>query len=452
MNWERLREKILEENYPSEQELQKIEGLYTEISGFITGEYGLETHFAGSAGRETCMAGDKDIDLFVLFPEDTERKKLEEKGLEIGKKTFENFNADYHVEYAEHPYTKGHIKGVEVEIVPCFDTDPGDIRSAVDRTPYHSRWARNNLDEEQRKEAVILKKFLKTQGLYGSSLRRRGFSGYLCEILISEYEDFRSLLVDAEDWPEQKVIDPENHHEQGLPEELEQKFSEDNLVVIDPVDPERNVAAVLSTENYADFIYEAWKFNTEAGINFFRESGPEYDRFELEQEVKDRGDFLVLEFESPEEVDDVVYPQMRKALSRLKSELEKNDFRIYESGFHVDGGEARIFFELDQHLPLVEELKGPRVFHGRDHIRQFTSKYDNTFVQGDRLVAKTEREYTDARSLLKGFVSRSRDELKEAGIPNYVAEKMEEARFSEVIVEDDKWLNYLAEKLHVIDQ
>ena len=452
MNWERLREKILKENYPSEQELQKIEGLYTEISGFITGEYGLETHFAGSAGRETCMAGDKDIDLFVLFPEDTERKELEEKGLEIGKKTFENFNADYHVEYAEHPYTKGHIKGVEVEIVPCFDTDPEDNRSAVDRTPHHSRWARNNLDEEQRKEAVILKKFLKTQGLYGSSLRRRGVSGYLCEILISEYDDFRSLLIEAEDWPEQKVIDPENYHEEGLPKELEQKFSEDNLVVIDPVDPERNVASVLSTENCAEFIYEAWRFNNGPGINFFRESEPEYDRFELEQEVKDRGDFLVIEFESPEEVDDVVYPQMRKALSRLKSELEKNDFRIYESGFHVGEEEARIFFELDQHLPSVEELKGPRVFHGRDHIRQFTSKYDNTFVQGDRLIAKTEREHTDARSLLKSFVSRDRGELKEAGIPNYVAEKMEEACFSEIIVEDDKWLNYLAKKLHVIDQ
>ena len=136
----------------------------------------------------------------------------------------------------------------------------------------------------------------------------------------------------------------------------------------------------------------------------------------------------------------------------LEQKLEKRDFRIFEQGFHSWNGKIRLFFELDQELPEVEELKGPQVFHNARHLRQFSEKYDNTFVQGDRLVAKTEREYTDARSLLKGFVSRDRGELKEAGIPNYVAEKMEEARFSEVIVEDDKWLNYLAEKLHVIDQ
>ncbi|QKQ98022.1 CCA tRNA nucleotidyltransferase [Candidatus Nanohaloarchaea archaeon] len=452
MNWERLREKILEENYPTEEEFQKIQELYDKISGFIEEEYGLETHFAGSAGRKTCMAGDKDIDLFVLFPEDTERHELEQKGLEVGKKTFENFNADYHVEYAEHPYSKGRIEGVEVEIVPCFDTDPEDIRSAVDRTPHHSRWARENLDEEQRKEAVLLKKFLKTQGLYGSSLKRRGFSGYLCEILISEFGDFRSLLESAEDWPERKLLDPEDYHPEGLSQELESKFSGDNLVVVDPVDPERNVAAVLSTQNYAEFIHEAWKFNKQPGIDFFQEAEPDYERFELEQEIKDRGDFLVIEFDSPEEVDDVVYPQMRKAVSRLKSKLQKNDFRLFESGFYVGDEETRVFFELDQHLPAVEELKGPRVFHGKDHMEQFTSKYDNTFIQGDRLVAKTEREYTDARNLLKDFISRERDELKEDGIPNYVAEKMEEARFTEPVIEDDKWLNYLAEKLHVIDQ
>ncbi|WEL23704.1 CCA tRNA nucleotidyltransferase [Candidatus Nanohalovita haloferacivicina] len=450
MNWERLREKVLEEIYPTEEEFEKIQGLYDKISEYIEEEYGLETHFAGSAGRKTCMAGDKDIDLFVLFPETTERIELENKGLEIGKKTFQNFNADYHVEYAEHPYSKGHIEGVEVEIVPCFDTSPEDIRSAVDRTPHHSRWARENLDEEQKKDAVLLKKFLKKRGLYGSSLKNRGFSGYLCEILVAEYGSFRELIEDVEDWTQEKVLDLENYHEEGLPQELKNKFSNDNLVVIDPVDPERNVASVLSTQNYAEFIHQAWRFNKKPGIDFFREEDPEYERFELEKEIKDRGDFLVIEFDSPDEVDDVVYPQMRKTLSRMESVLTKNDFRLFESGFHVGEENTRIFFELSQHLPAIEELKGPRVFHGKDHMEQFTSKYENTFVQGDRLIAKTEREYTDARTLLKEFVSRDREKLKEEGVPNYVAEKMEEAVFTEPVLEDDKWLNYLAEKLHVI--
>ena len=112
MNWKRLHEKVLDEYYPDGEELKEVEEVYKEISDYIKGEFGKETHFAGSAGRKTCMKGDKDIDLFVLFPSDTDRGELEEKGLKIGKEVFEEFEGSYEIEYAEHPYTKGEIKGL----------------------------------------------------------------------------------------------------------------------------------------------------------------------------------------------------------------------------------------------------------------------------------------------------------------------------------------------------
>lgn len=445
MNLKRLREKVIERHYPEKEELQEIKKQHQEISEFIENEFDAKTHFAGSAGRRTCMKGDRDIDIFVLFPEDLEKKQLENQGLEIGKKVFAEFDGEYQIEYAEHPYTKGEINGHEVEIVPCYDTSPEDIKSSVDRTPHHSRWVDQNLDDEQRKDVVMLKRFLSAGNIYGSSLKVRGLSGYLCEVLISHYGGFEELIDNATEWRENQVIDAEEHHNGELPENLEKKFSDEPFIVIDPVDPERNVASVLSRENFAQFIYRCWQFQKNPGIKFFEDEEPKYTRFEIKQELKKRADFTVIEFDTPEEVDDIVYPQMRKTIRRLETLLRKHDFRIFNSGFHVDES-TRIFFEVESSLPELQEVKGPKIFHGEEHLEQFTSKYDNTYIKQDRAVAKTEREYPEARELLKDFLE---DDFEEKGIPSHVAEKIDNYRFVDPATDDEKWLNYLGKKLHV---
>lgn len=449
MEWTRVREKVIEQNYPEQKELRDARSAYEKISAFIEGEYGLETHFAGSTSRGTCMSGDKDIDLFVLFPKDTERKTIEQQGLTVGKKAFENFDGEYQVEYAEHPYTKGEIEGHEVEIVPCYKVRPENIKSAVDRTPHHSKWASENLKREQRKDAVILKKFLSTGGLYGSSLKVQAFSGYLCEILIAHYGSFKELAEASENWSENQVIDPEGHHEEALPEELENKFSDEKFVVIDPVDPERNVASVMSSENYAKVIERFWRFNKDPSMKFFQEMERDVSQFEVKQEVDKRADFLVMEFERPEAVEDVIYPQMRKTLRRLDNALEKEDFRLYESGFQVGEEKTRIFLELEASLPEIREQKGPKVFHGVEHLEQFTEKYENTFIRGERIWAKVDREFTEAKAFMNEFLSGEVSELEEKGIPEHVAEKIVEFRFTEPVPDDKEWLKYLAEKLNV---
>jgi tRNA nucleotidyltransferase (CCA-adding enzyme) len=447
MEWKRVRQKVIEQNYPEQKELRDARSVYEKISAFIEGEYGLETHFAGSTSRGTCMSGDKDIDLFVIFPKDTERKTLEQQGLTVGKKAFENFEGNYQVEYAEHPYTKGEINGHEVEIVPCYKVSPENIKSAVDRTPHHSKWASENLNQKQRKDAVILKKFLSAGGLYGSSLKVQAFSGYLCEILVSHYGGFKELAEASENWSENQVIDPAGHHEEGLQQELEEKFSDEKFVVIDPVDPERNVASVMSSENYAKVIHRFWRFNQDPSMKYFQEDERDVSQFEVKQEIDKRADFLVMEFERPEAVEDVIHPQMRKTLRRLDNALEDRDFRLYESGFHIGEEKTRVFFELEASLPEVREQKGPKVFHGVEHLEQFIQKYDNTFIRDERIWAKVDREYTKAKAFLNEFLSGEVSELEEKGIPEHVAEKIVEFRFTEPVPDDEEWLKYLAEKL-----
>lgn len=443
MNIERIREKVLEEYGPDSEEIEEARSVYTEISEFIQEEFGLETHFAGSAARETCMSGDKDVDIFVLFPPEVEENELEDRGLEVGSKTFERFNSSSRVEYAEHPYTKGEIGGHEVEIVPCYDIEPEKIKSSVDRTPHHTNWVKENLDKEQREDVIILKKFLSNKGIYGSSLKTQGFSGYLCEILVAYYSSFENVIEAASGWGEEELIDPEGHHE-DLDERLEKKFEDEPLKVIDPVDPERNVASVISLENYSKFVYQCMEFSENPGMNHFDSPKKEITEFELDQELEKRNQFIVMDFEPPEEVEDIVYPQMRKAKRSITREIEEKEFRIFESGFFV-GDRCRFYFELEPRLPEIEYVYGPKVFHGRKHIKEFRSKYGNVFIEDDRLVAKTDREYTDVKDLLKDCM----DDARKIGVPERIAEKVETFSFVEPIKGSDKWLKHLAEELHL---
>ncbi len=437
MELEKLKQRAIREFYPDEKELQESQRIFEKIEAFIQEEYGFDSHFAGSASRGACMTGDKDIDVFILFPEDTGRRELEEKGLEIGKKVFEEMGEDHHVEYAEHPYTKGHVEGHEVEIVPCIDTDPEKIRSAVDRTPHHTRWAKNNLDSKQRKDVVVLKAFLQANDLYGSSLEVQGFSGYLCEILISYYGSFEELIEEAYNWREEKRIDFDNSGE-----EFQSSF-----VVVDPVDPGRNVAAVMTEENYAKFIFEAYRLKNSPSYSSF-EQDSDFSEFELKKEIDRRGDLLVLQFERPEQVNDILYPQLRKLKKLILNKLEKADFRIYSSGENIDNEACRIFIELERHLPENKIVKGPQVFHNTKHLDQFTEKYDNVFVEGNRVCAKTVREFTDAQKFIKDLLDDEASQLKVKGVPNHLASKVEEFKFVDPLNGGDKWLKYLFKKFN----
>ncbi len=437
MTLEKVKEKILESHYPKQSELEESAKLFKRIKTLIETEYGLKSHFAGSASRGTCRAGDKDVDVFVLFPQETSRRDLEDKGLEIGKKVFNQLGSEHHIEYAEHPYTKGLIDGHEVEIVPCYDVSAEEIQSSVDRTPHHTRWAKQNLDKNQRRDVVALKTFLDAKNLYGSSLKVRGFSGYLCEVLIAYYESFEKLIKASSSWDKQKRID---FKDSG-------KDFESNFVVVDPVDPDRNVAAVLSQENYAKFIFEAWRLLQKPSISMFKQPD-EFNEFELKQEIDKRADFLVISFRTPDEVDDIIYPQLRKFERLLRQKLERSGFRIYESGVFA-GEKSRVFFDLERHLPTNEIIKGPKVYHNENHLEEFSGKYSNIFVENERLCAKVDREFTDARELMKDFLKEDVEGLKENGVPNRIAPQLIDYRFSDVLDGENEWLKYLFNKFHV---
>jgi tRNA nucleotidyltransferase (CCA-adding enzyme) len=356
----------------------------------------------GSTARNTWIAGDRDIDLFVSFRPDLSRDKLEEYGLEVGHAVL----PDGHEEYAEHPYVVGEYDGYEVDCVPCYAVeDATRIQSAVDRTPFHTRYLEARLTDSLADDVRVCKQFFKGIGVYGSDLRTRGFSGFLTELLVLEYGGFREFIEAAADWHPPVEFDSEGHGEASFA---------DPLVVIDPTDPERNVAAVLSAANVARLQHYARDLLADPHEELFEQTEPEpLDANGVRTVVDDRATTpLAIHFETPDLVDDQLWPQLEKSRRGIASELDRRGFDVFRSNAFATSERAVLLFELAvAERPAVERHDGPPV-HVREHATGFFEKYDGErtaptggppygpYIDGDRYVVERAREFTSAAELL----------------------------------------------------
>ena len=154
----------------------------------------------GSIARQTWLRGDHDLDVFMLFDPSLSREALEEQGLSLARHIAALFTSRFHEKYAEHPYINAIIDDIDVDLVPCYKVESAEkIQSAVDRTPFHT-WYITDKINGLIDDVLLLKRFAKAGGIYGSDQMTEGFSGYLCELLILHYGGFTPLLQAASGW------------------------------------------------------------------------------------------------------------------------------------------------------------------------------------------------------------------------------------------------------------
>ncbi|MFB6353770.1 MAG: tRNA CCA-pyrophosphorylase, partial [Halobacteriales archaeon] len=228
----------------------------------------------------------------------------------------------------------------------------------------------------------------------------RGFSGYLTELLVLEYGDARGVLEAAADWRPPVRLDPAGHGTREF---------DDPLVVVDPTDPERNVAAVCVEANVARLQHYARDVLARPRVEAWFPDPPEpLDADAVREHVRTRGTTPVaLAFAAPDLVEDELYPQLRKSLAGLGDALARRGFPVLRRATFADD-RAVLLFELSvAELPAVERHQGPPV-HVRAHAERFYDGYadDPTvygpFVDGERYVVEREREYASAVAFLEG--------------------------------------------------
>ncbi len=208
------------------------------------------------------------------------------------------------------------------------------------------------------------------------------------------------------------------------------------MVVIDPTDPERNVAAVCSSENVARFQHYAREFLESPHTDFFDPSEPEpLTEADLSAHLERRGTTPVaVRFDAPDLVEDQLYPQLRKSLAGITQGLDDRGFDVFRATTIADET-AVVFAELAvAERPAVERHEGPPI-HVRGHADGFYVAYADDpdaygpFIEDDRYVTEREREFTTAREFLES------DRLFDVGLGAHVETALEDGY--EVLIDDE---------------
>jgi len=400
---------VLRRITPSPKERARELDFAKKVVDFLGG-LDVNAILVGSLARGTDLSGDKDIDIFILFSEGTSREMLEKEGLRLGKKVFNEFNGEFEIDYAEHPYVKGRIENFEVEIVPCFMGSA--IKSSVDRTPFHNRYVKRKIrsDKNLSGEIRLLKQFMKGVGVYGAEAKVQGFSGYLTEVLVIHYGSFKKVFDTVSTWSFKEIIDTENLWDDE--ESLKYFFTDANIIVVDPVDQDRNVAAAVSKQTLAKFIVKSKEFLKKPSIEFFFPKKVEAKSVsELKKKVSSRGTRIVAFNFSHEKINEnTLYSQLRKTEIAVKKTFRESEFKIFKGGFWTNENNSSVLlFEFEVwELPPIQHLLGPPIDEDSKYQENFLQKHKSqkTYMRDGRWVADVSRKVRVIEDLIPSILEK----------------------------------------------
>jgi len=394
-----LEESVLASLRPMQEEKDHVCGIAQRVLESIRRSGKAEGMVVGSIARHTWVRGDRDLDIFMLFDPSLPREELEKQGLALARSVAAAFTDNYHEKYAEHPYISAFIDDVDVDLVPCYNVDSAEkIQSSVDRTPFHTRYITEKINGLI-DDVLLLKRFTKAGGIYGSDQMTEGFSGYLCELLVLHYGGFTPLLEAAAGWKPQTIIDPEKH--------VGKEFDEP-LVMIDPVDPKRNVAAAVSVDRMAEFVELARGYLESPAESFFelQEDLP-ISPADLTTLLEQRGTSLyAITFPTPPYIEEIVVPQLKRSTDSICEHLTRNGFSVHHAHYRMQPETCLILVELlISELPAIRSHTGPPVWN-RVNAEKFRSKHlvsplPGPYIVNGRYETEVSREFRKAGDLLR---------------------------------------------------
>ena len=420
-------QKVLEAIKPRNEEYERVWRVIEKLSSSLEKEaekIGLEikVEVEGSIAKDTWLAGARDVDIFLLFPKETPENLLRKYGLTIARRAVERVGGEYYETYAYHPYIRGLIEGYEIDIVPAYKMEKGEPLTPVDRTPFHTRYVLEHLSPEMKDEVRLLKQFMKGVGVYGAEIKVGGFSGYLCELLIIHYRNFIETLRHASRWiPWRTIIDIEGYYK-GVPNSKLRRMLGfgSPLIVVDPIDKKRNVAAAVTLQKFSEFKAASRLFLDKPSTEFFfpKPTSPLKPR-ELREIISKRGSCLVaILLPCPKLPPDILWGEIYRSLRGLRKLLEDEGFKVNLSKvFSDERNFIFYFFELENcSLPPVVKHEGPPVGE-EDRERRFLTKYlvehrelvfSGPFIEGGKWIIYRKRRLLNVKEVLREKVNTAR--------------------------------------------
>ena len=455
---DKLTKQVLEKITPSKEDRAKVEAITHELElkvSLACKNEGIAAivRVEGSVAKDTWLKENPDIDIFMRLPKSIPRKNLGDVALKIAKNAAGSY--EQIERFAEHPYLQVIVEEYHVDIVPCYDSKPGEWQSATDRTPYHTDYIKKNLGNDLQAEVRLLKKFMQGTSVYGAEIEVGGFSGYLCELLIMKYHSFTETIQTFAHYNKRVIVDIENYYT-NRENELSLLFPEP-LVIVDPVDKGRNVASAVQPQKLYDFVGASRAFLKNPNAAFFYPPKTQaLTIMKLKSQLERHGSSIVfLVIKQVPVVPDVLWGQLYRTKRSLHKLIELSDYKILKDAVWSNEKTLSIvIFELEQQvLPNIKRHLGPQL-EREIECENFLSKYSDNqkaisgpYIEDGRWIVEVPRKTTEAVELLKEKLA---DGGKNAGVAELIAKSIQKnlkiltnGEISEVYEEYDDFAVFL---------
>jgi tRNA nucleotidyltransferase (CCA-adding enzyme) len=391
-------DKAIEQIRPAQESFIEVDEIIKEINRLLKKNNIKAVCVAGgSYAKGTILKDDFDVDLFVRFDtsyKDEELSKLLGEAIASLKPMLIHGSRDYY---------QLKKKDLLFEIIPVLMIN--DYKKAVnvtDMSPLHVAYARSHFDKKPglTDQVRLTKQFCKAAKVYGAESYIRGFSGHVLDLLIIYYGGFENLMMQASVWGERVIVDIENHLKDPL-KELNSAKTESPLIIVDPIQPDRNAAAALSEETFSIFKQKAKEFLENPSEEFFT-----IKKLNVE-DVKKRVGLnwiIVLDIIPTNDSEDIAGTKLLKCHEKIIRELRDNEFNILEADWEFEPGKGILCYVIKkEELSKNIMLEGPPI-SAKANAKKFKEKHAKVTEQDRRLYAEEKRPYMTPVELVSELI------------------------------------------------
>ncbi len=432
-NLSAVRELVLRKHIqPSREDIERADRYFKRIREavqYFARKRKIETVFIrleGSAGsKQTQLRNSRELDIFIGLQQQlliekygsphpaktTVRKFLGDLVRNIAFKAAELAGChNISITHAEHPYVRAVLDDYQVDLVFCFDlpleyiSENGPI-TAVDRTVHHSRFVSEHLSSSQRDDVRLLKAFFQSGFVYGdtSPVGRSGFTGFSAEILMYHARNLMKSLETMKQLPLELL----DYFGRSM-SELRDQFKDDYLIIIDPTDPNRNLAASISkrAHNYACHLARQLLANP-APHYFIKGDIPVLSSSQERNLVKN---YMIITYEDNTgwhytKTRDKLYKYFTNLCNFLSHEAtgEKRFGKcIFEEVFIDNIFAVALHIECPLIKPTFLRVGPPSELDKA--VSQFLKKHSNAVLKNGRYHAETQRAFSNAEDAVRHYL------------------------------------------------
>jgi tRNA nucleotidyltransferase (CCA-adding enzyme) len=384
---------------PTQEEqkiLSKATKLLIEISTKSSFDFPLHSIMpCGSIAKGTNLGNTADIDLFAIL-HTTDKRLLDQYARVVGERVTKHLHTKLEIAFADNPYAlfffKYKKKKIPVNLVPTIHvSDEVPLARALSisgmaRTPLHTEYAKTKLQGFEG-DIRLLKYFSQQKRIYGIF----GLTGWLCELLVLHYGSFEKTLEAISQWVS-PVIDLTHTHAAN---ELKRKFSSSLVIILDPIDPDRNAAAGIQGF-MGQLMFQRLKRVAAQAL-----SNPSSTFVKLQP----NGNVIIqLQRTQKYMIETTAVSLVGGFVNKLAHSLQQYDYKVEDAWVNLNSYQPQVIMEFNTTSNPTIKIQGPPTSM-KDASQTFFKKHENTipFKEENRWWVIVNSKYPQIKDAIQAF-------------------------------------------------